>query len=100
MSPQLRKWFITAFIGSIIMGFFIWISPSYMPQDDVNGLYRYFILHIPVAIFALLTLIGAVFWLDEWTEGDWFKKIYESPLACAIVVAILFLSVALIVAFV
>jgi len=88
-----------AWIGAIafsIMGIALWFSPWVFDSvQDPEALYRWAIIKFPQAFVTVFILLGSVALADLVFPGDLLKRVIHEPIAAAIVIASLFLSVAL-----
>lgn len=81
-------------LAAIVMGAALWISPWVFDSvGDPEGLYRWAIIKFPQALMTIFILIGSVCLADLVFPGDLLKRVIHEPVACAIVIAALFLSV-------
>lgn len=95
---MIERFVIWAFIAVIAcMGVIggLLLYPTYTPEDDA-GLARSLILRVSTMLVGFIFVSLALLAFNRVTPSDWFIDIEKNPMAAAIVVATLTLSLALI----
>lgn len=74
----------------------LWLSPSYFDYiKDPDALYRWGLIKFPQAVLTIFTLLGSACLANLVFPGEILRRVLHEPIACAIVLGSLFLSVGL-----
>lgn len=99
LSEEYHQLWHLAWIGGIaasVMGIALWLSPWVFDSvQDPEALYRWAIIKFPQAFVTIFILLGSGALADLIFPGHLLKRVIHEPIASAIVIASLFLSVAL-----
>jgi len=100
LKQLLRSWLLgSLFCGGVILILLV-VSPFVMPVTDSWGLYRYFVNRVAAAAWGIMAITGAVLFFDYVTPGNWFEKIEEGNVACAIVTVGVIVTVGLVLCYI
>jgi uncharacterized membrane protein YjfL (UPF0719 family) len=95
MTDRWRIWSAIALVAAFGIAGGLLLYPVVTPEDDA-GLARSLILRISTMFVGFIFLLAAVLAFDRVTPNDWLSDIEKHPMAEAVVVATLMLSLALI----
>lgn len=98
-TAQFAKWLVALAFGAGITLICLAVAPSYLPPEDAAGLTRYVLLRLVAGIMGILMLSGGALFLNWITPHEWFGMVENGNIACAIVIAALFLALAQIICY-
>lgn len=90
---QVLGWLIMAKICCIVIWGCLRLYPRINPADP-TALGESIVLRLPLMAAGLVFITGGIILINLVTPNDWFEKIYESPVAIAVVLAAFILALA------
>lgn len=102
IARAIRAWIWASCICAAIIGVSLAASPFVQSPgaNDPWGLCRYLVLRLAAAAWGIIALTGSVLFFDYVTPGDWFAKIEEGNIACAVVTAGVVFTIGLVLCYV
>jgi len=90
---ELGKFIILATIGFALVAIVAVVSPSFLPEDDPQGLQRSVLFVFVKVVLAVIGLVGSACGVNWITKGDWWAQLEEGNIAVGIATAGAFIGI-------